>query len=119
MLPEPSGYHAHALAGRRDKAQQFLNQLPRPTEPRDYYNLALIQVALGNNTEAIDTLENSPRLTIPIVAMLKYDPSLDPLRQDTAFTNFVESHGLADKFKDSPMARASQAPSITPPTGRP
>jgi TolB-like protein/Flp pilus assembly protein TadD len=99
--------HAHALAGRRDKAKQFLNQLPKSSEdPRDYYNVALIHVALGENYEAISTLEKA-RLVPSIVAMLKFDPSLDSLRQDAAFTEFVQSHGLADKFKDSPISRAS------------
>ncbi|HEX3086079.1 MAG TPA: FlgO family outer membrane protein, partial [Pyrinomonadaceae bacterium] len=97
---------AHALAGRRDKAKQFLSQLPKSEDPRDYYNVALIQVALGENAEAIGTLEKA-RLTPPIVAMLKYDPSLDSLRQDAAFAEFVQSHGLADRLKDNPVPRAS------------
>jgi DNA-binding winged helix-turn-helix (wHTH) protein/TolB-like protein/Tfp pilus assembly protein PilF len=99
--------HAHALAGRREKAKQFLNQLPKSSEdPRDYYNLALIHVALGENSEAIGTLEKV-RLVPSIVAMLKFDPSLDSLRQDAAFAEFVQSHGLGDKFKDNPIARTS------------
>jgi DNA-binding winged helix-turn-helix (wHTH) protein/TolB-like protein/cytochrome c-type biogenesis protein CcmH/NrfG len=99
--------HAHALAGRRDKAKQFLSQLPKSSEdPRDYYNLALIQVALGQNSEAIGTLEKA-KLTPSIVAMLKYDPSLDALRQDAVFAEFVQSHGLADRLKDNPIPRAS------------
>ena len=99
--------HAHALAGRRDKAKQLLSELPKPGEdPRDYYNIALVHVALGENAEAIGTLEKA-RLTVPIVAMLKYDPSLDSLRQDAAFAQFIQSHGLEDKLKNDPIARAS------------
>ncbi len=99
--------HAHALAGRRDKAKQLLSELPKSSEePTDYYNIALVHVALGENAEAIGTLQKA-RLTLSIVAMLKYDPSLDSLRQDAAFIEFVQSHGLQDKLKNGPIARAS------------
>jgi tetratricopeptide (TPR) repeat protein len=85
---------AHALAGHRDKARQFLNQLPRSSEdPMDYYNVALIHSALGENSEAVGSLEKA-RLTHQIVALLKYDPSLDSLRQDERFNEFIKSHGI-------------------------
>jgi len=98
---------AHALAGHKDKARQFLRQLPTSSEdPQDYYNVALIHAALGENSEAIGSLEKA-RLTNQIVALLKYDPSLDSLRQDAAFAEFVQTHGLAERLKDTPIARAS------------
>src|SRR6202008_641598 len=88
--------HAHALAGRKDKARQFLNQHPKSSDdPQHYYNIALIHVALGENSQAVDSLQKT-RLNRQIVAMLKYDPGLDSLRQDNLFAEFVQSHGLAD-----------------------
>lgn len=99
--------HAHALAGRKDKAREFLNQLPKSSEdPQHYYNIALIHVALGENSAAVDSLEKA-RLNRQIVAMLKYDPGLDSLRQDSLFAEFVQSHGLTDALKDNAIPRAS------------
>jgi DNA-binding winged helix-turn-helix (wHTH) protein/TolB-like protein/Tfp pilus assembly protein PilF len=99
--------HAHALAGRKDKARQFLSQLPKSSEdPQHYYNVASIHVALGENSEAVDALQKA-RLNRMTVAMLKYDPGFDSLRQDSVFVEFVESHGLADVFKNHASPRAS------------
>ena len=99
--------HAHALAGRKDKAREFLNQLPKSSDnPQHYYNVALIHVALGENSEAVETLQKA-RLNRQIVALLKYDPGLDSLRQDNLFAEFVQSHGLADALKDNAIPKAS------------
>lgn len=99
--------HAHALAGRKDKARQFLSQLPKSSDdPQHYYNIALIHVALGENSEAVDELQKA-RLNRQIVALLKYDPGLDSLRQDSLFADFVQSHGLAGALKDNAIPRAS------------
>ncbi|HYW70737.1 MAG TPA: FlgO family outer membrane protein [Pyrinomonadaceae bacterium] len=96
-----------ALAGHRDKAKQFLSQLPASSDdPIDNYNLALIHVALGENSEAVGSLEKI-RLNNHIIALLKYDPALDPLRQDGRFNEFIQTHGLEQSFKQNPSPQST------------
>lgn len=87
--------HAYAMSGRRAEAQAMLPALERA--PRDSYtvpyNFALVYAALGDHAKAIDWLEQT-KLNGVIVAMLRYDPQLDPLRSDPLYNEYLRRHKL-------------------------
>lgn len=87
--------YAEARAGRRSVAVGHLSELlssPQTSQVLDY-NLMLIYTALGENEKALAQLGKLP-LTRFNIALLKFDPQLDPLRSDPRFTSFLQSRGL-------------------------
>lgn len=88
--------HVAAVSGNPEKAKQILEKLAPPSMAGDYYNRAVVQVALGDNAKAIEAL-NQANLNEYLVAMLKYDPALDNLRSDKRFIEFLRARKL-DRF---------------------
>jgi tetratricopeptide (TPR) repeat protein len=88
-----------AVKGQRDKAAQLLGSMTAANgNPQSYYyNRALVYVALGNNSKAVELFEKI-KLNPQMIALLKFDPQLDALRNDTRFAEFVHSHGLEEKI---------------------
>ena len=81
--------HAYAVAGRTDEALKIFNQLKEESKNRYVrdYDFALIELALGNQDQAIRWLEEGyeqhdggPRTTF-----IKVDPFLDSLRGNPRF----------------------------------
>jgi len=81
--------HAYAVAGRTDEALKIFNQLKEESKNRYVrdYDFALIELALGNQDQAIRWLEEGyeqhdggPRTTF-----IKVDPFLDPLHGNPRF----------------------------------
>ena len=69
-----------ALAGRRSEAEDLAAKLRAlGLAP---YRLATIQVALGENEEAIASLERAWAVRDPWLVVLKVDPMLDAVRKD-------------------------------------
>ncbi len=83
---------AYAKNGERDKAQKLLVELEGSATGRNIgpCTFALIHVALGENTKAIDELERAWRERIdPDINEIKVEPLLDPLRGDPRFERLV------------------------------
>jgi tetratricopeptide (TPR) repeat protein len=97
---------AYAVMGEKDsalrEAQRAITLLPRAKDPASgpalEQNLALIQMAFGQNSSAISTLRqllqtpyDGELYATPITpALLRLDPLWDPLRSDPAFQKLCE-----------------------------
>ena len=88
--------HAYAMAGRKNEALQTLKRLQELTR-RQYvspYHTALIYVGLGDKAEAFAWLEKAYNDHYWMMAFLKVDPRLDPLRSDLRFQDMLRRVGL-------------------------
>jgi tetratricopeptide (TPR) repeat protein len=87
--------YTEARAGRRAVALRMLSELQnsREADRIPSYNLILFFTALEENDKAFALLDKL-RLTRFTIAMLKFDPQLDPLRSDTRFTSYLKSRNL-------------------------
>jgi TolB-like protein/Tfp pilus assembly protein PilF len=88
--------HAYALTGRKNDAQQILKRL-KELSRRGYvspYHTALIYVGLGETDEAFAWLEKAYNDHYWMMAFLKVDPRLDPLRSDLRFQDLLRRVGL-------------------------
>jgi tetratricopeptide (TPR) repeat protein len=88
--------HAFAMAGREKEAWQTLKRL-KELSPNAYtspYHTALIYVALGEKNEAFASLEKAYDDHYWMMAFLKVDPRLDPLRPDPRFQDLLRRVGL-------------------------
>ncbi|HEV7929883.1 MAG TPA: tetratricopeptide repeat protein, partial [Nitrosospira sp.] len=87
--------HVQASMGNRTRAKQILRSpaVVKYDTAEGKYNRALVHVALGDNSGAIELLE---KINPPpnLVAFLKYDPQLDALRGDSRFVNFIRTRVL-------------------------
>ncbi len=85
--------HLCALTGRRDEAQAILQQLLHAQEQRYVhgYNRALVQLGLGNRSEALDGLEQAYRNHDGFdLAPIRIEPFLEPLHGDPRFEALAE-----------------------------
>ena len=87
---------AHALAGRRDAAEAERAALVRAFEGRylSPYQLALIDLRLGDTDRAFAALAQSAVERDPNFIAVLVDPSLDALRDDPRFDALLKKHGL-------------------------
>jgi tetratricopeptide (TPR) repeat protein len=95
-----AGYgYVSGLAGDQDKALEALAQL---TDRRSrgtwvsQYDLAMIQTAMGNRTDAMALLQEALREKEPWMAFLAVDPRLAPLRSMPKFEGLVRRIQLTD-----------------------
>jgi tetratricopeptide (TPR) repeat protein len=97
--------HIASVKGQRDKAAQLLSSMiaTKDNSQGYYYNQAVVYVALGDNSKAIDSFEKL-RLNAQMIALIRFDPQLDALRSDTRFVEFVHSHGLDEKIRVAKQA---------------
>ena len=81
-----SGY-AYAKTGRRDKAEDAIKRLRdlEKTEPVDPYDFAVLYVGLGDKDKAFVELEKTFNERGFYVLFLRFDPFMDPLRDDPRF----------------------------------
>jgi len=89
--------HAYAMSGQKAKARTLLRELKQSPTQREFppYQLALIDVGLGENDEAIQLLEQAHAERYPWLIHLNAEPRLDPLRSDPRFKNLVRQVGLS------------------------
>jgi len=83
--------HAYAAAGKRDEALEVLGRLQETSKQR-YVNacfIANIYVALNENEEALQYLENAYQERSAWMAYLEMDPWFDPLRSDRRFQDLL------------------------------
>ena len=88
--------HAYALAGRKDDARQILKRL-KELSRHGYvspYHTALIYIGLGEKEEAFAWLGKAANDHYWMMAFLKVDPRLDPLRSDPRFRDLLRRVGL-------------------------
>jgi DNA-binding winged helix-turn-helix (wHTH) protein/TolB-like protein/Tfp pilus assembly protein PilF len=84
--------YAYAAAGRRGEALRILSRLLRSKDREriSNYDYAILYAAMGDKDAAFGCLEKliHDRST---TAMLKYDPQLDPLRNDQRFAKYLSA----------------------------
>jgi TolB-like protein/tetratricopeptide (TPR) repeat protein len=82
---------AYGRAGERTEALKILNDLQTRSK-RTYvspYLIALIHANVGNSEQALQWLERAYAERNPMLAFLRFDFSLDPLRSDPRFQDLV------------------------------
>ncbi|HYA62931.1 MAG TPA: protein kinase [Candidatus Sulfotelmatobacter sp.] len=88
--------HLYARMGRRSDADKVSQELTRRSQ-RGYvpaYNLATVYVGLGRKDQALTFLEKAYTDRSSLMAWLKVDPELDPLRSDPRFVALLRRIGL-------------------------
>jgi TolB-like protein/Flp pilus assembly protein TadD len=88
--------HAYALAGRKNDARQILKRL-KELSRNGYvspYHTALVYIGLDEKEEAFAWLEKAQHDRYWMMAFLKVDPRLDPLRSDPRFQDLLRRVGL-------------------------
>jgi DNA-binding winged helix-turn-helix (wHTH) protein/TolB-like protein/Flp pilus assembly protein TadD len=85
----------YGRAGRRAEALEALSELRRTPDGGQLtpYNLAVLHGALGEMDKAFESLEEAD-LSPSVKIMIRYGPSLDPLRADPRFADYVRRHNL-------------------------
>jgi len=92
--------YAFAAEGRRAEALAVLTELERAGDKEDVppFNYAIVYAHLGDRDRAFEWLEKGA-FSGSGVALLKYDPDIDPLRDDPRFTDFLRRKELARSVK--------------------
>jgi serine/threonine-protein kinase len=85
--------HVYAVSGKRDRARRVMEDLTRMAKTRHVspQHLALIQIGLGNKSEALALLEMSYEQHEAPLALLRVDPRWDPLRGDPRFKQLLHA----------------------------
>jgi adenylate cyclase len=101
--PAPLGMlgRLYALHGRKDEAQQILQQLRQRRQQRYTiaYSLALVCIGLGDRNQALDWLELGYRERDGVnIGQIRIDPLLDPLHGDARFEALAEKIVPAREF---------------------
>ena len=88
--------HAYASSGRRPEAQAVLAQVEAASRERrvDPYYPAAVYTALGDSDRALAALEKAYEERFYLVAYMRVDPRLDPLRGDARFERLLTQLGL-------------------------
>jgi TolB-like protein/Flp pilus assembly protein TadD len=102
--PVPLGMlgRLYAMHGRKDEAQQILQQLRQRREQRytAAYSLALVYLGLGDRTEALNWLEQGYRDHDGFnIGPIRVDPLLAPLHGDPRFEALAEKIAPASQFR--------------------
>lgn len=88
--------HAYALAGQRREAEKVLQTLTDRAR-KSYvspFDLALIQVALGEKDKAFALLDKAVAEHSTFLVYVKWEPRLDPLRSDPRFEELLRRIAL-------------------------
>jgi len=88
--------HLYAASGRTNHARELIDALARMAKTRHVspHQIALIQVGLGENNEALALLEMSFEQHDAPLAFLKVDPRWAPLRGDPRFQQLLRELDL-------------------------
>ncbi|MEO6526727.1 MAG: protein kinase [Gemmatimonadaceae bacterium] len=85
--------HAYAKAGRMREARATLDHLAEASRTRHVsaYHVAVIHVALGDTTNALDLLERAIAERSPWIGYINVDPRFEPLRSQPRFQRLVKA----------------------------
>ena len=99
-----------AAAGRRAEARKLLAELQARSnrEYIDPYPLAWVYVALGENENALRSLEKAYEVKSSWMPWIKVEPKFDQLHSEPRFKALVEKLGLDKPVKNSTSARYGQ-----------
>ena len=88
--------HAYALSGKRDKAQDVLDELKELSKRRyvQSYDLAVVYVGLGEKDRALKLLGKAYEERDETLVLIKVDPRLDPLRSDPRYAELLRRMGF-------------------------
>ena len=88
--------HAYALAGRREKAEQVLQDLKKraTTTYISSYQFALVYAGMKNTEQAFHWLEEAYKERSTLLSYLKMDPRFDNLHTDPRFSALLRKIGL-------------------------
>lgn len=81
-----------AMSGDKEGARRILAQLHQQAKTTyvPAYDLAVLNVGLGNNTRALDLLETSFNRREPLMVFLAIEPKWDVLRQEPRFAELMK-----------------------------
>lgn len=85
--------HAYALAGRSAEARQMLDEAKNRDVYFPAYDIALIQLGLGQKDSAFEWLDKAVEERSPWLIHLTVDPRFDPIRSDARFKNLIQRIG--------------------------
>src|SRR5262249_385363 len=96
LLYQTSLAHAYARAGRKDEARALLAQLMEASATRHVsaYHVAVVYIALGDTTTALDWLERAYDEQSPWIGYMGVDPRVDPVRSDPRFRSLLQKAHL-------------------------
>lgn len=85
-----------AQAGRKEQAREILSELKKKSESQyvSPYSLAVIQAALSEPADALESLNNALEQKDPSLILLNVDPRFDGIRTDHRFQTIVSTIGL-------------------------
>lgn len=88
--------HAQAVSGRKNLAEQTLQQLIEIAKEKyvSTYEIAIIYLGLDQKEHALDLLEKSYDERSSYLVYLRVDPRLDPLRSDSRFETLLKKMNL-------------------------
>jgi serine/threonine protein kinase/Tfp pilus assembly protein PilF len=96
--PNTREFEAYALArsGERDQARRILEELKKPSQPKEMSAsaVAIVYVGLGDNENAFAWLTKAYEARDIGLTTLKVDPIWDPLRADPRFADLLRRVGL-------------------------
>jgi tetratricopeptide (TPR) repeat protein len=96
--PHSREFEAYVLArsGERDQARRILEELKKPSQPKEMSasSVAIVYVGLGDNENAFAWLTKAYEARDFALTTLKVDPIWDPLRSDPRFAELVRKVGL-------------------------
>ena len=65
-----------------------------PLAPITLYGVAVVQLGLSQNDEALESLQELYRQRSPLLRWLKVDPLFDSVRSDVRFQDILRGMGL-------------------------
>jgi serine/threonine protein kinase/Tfp pilus assembly protein PilF len=83
--------HFYGVRGQRKEAEEILAELRKRAGPErvSRYQLALVQIGLGDNDGAMEGLQQAYMEHATLLSYLKMDPRFDPLRGDQRFQDLL------------------------------
>lgn len=114
-----TGY-AYAIAGRREEARAILDRLRRTAKDRyvDSYDLARIEIALGNHDRAFEDLQRAWEQRSYQLINVLVDPCVDAIRKDPRYHDLLRRMRLQPPPEwGDPTVPPPPLPDVPPGTG--
>ena len=92
--PQLARCYALAVSGDIARSRQELNAIPKAVASKFPFQLAQVDVALGDFDGALAQLEKGYEMRAFYISFLKADPAFDPIRKEVRFKNILKKIGL-------------------------